>query len=103
MIRHHNQPDSWQSARGDGTSHCLDSQIDQQKKYQKYNIHWPQMAADQKFYTQQPTKNMRKLKRMEWVGGESGGDCGLWGVCVLSGRASFGYSTLASEEKAREK
>ena len=39
------------------------------------------MAADWKFYTQQPTKNMRKLKRMKRVGGESGGDCGLWGVC----------------------
>ena len=58
------------------------------EKYQKYNTRWPKMAADRKFYTQQPTKNMRKQSRRERVGGESGADHGgsvipsFWGQYV---------------------
>jgi hypothetical protein len=68
MIQHHNQPNSWWSGRGDarveargGGEHLRGHRpivwtiklID--NKIQK-NAYWPKMAADSKFYIQQPPK-----------------------------------------------
>ena len=55
------------------------------------------MSADWKFYTQQATKtnNMQKLKRREWVGGESSADRGgsviplFWGLGAIYNEETY--------------